>query len=423
MTADDSRATRRALLRAGGGALAGVATAATAGCFGTLPPLGGRVDFGRVDAPPADDPTYRDLLPRPGAFTPDGGATDPQPMSPTVYSPGAFPAAGDPGSVHGHVAGRSKVGLDHFGVGWADYDAVVDYRPLDYEATYLVRAAFDPDTVAGTLRDTGYRRGDPIRGRPTFARDDPRRAVAVDDATLVYAEGSRARDHVATVLAVANGDRERYHEVDEAFDAVSRAAGASGMTTFRYDDEVGEFPADVAATSVRCEADAVYEIEHVRFADGVEPTVDDLQRAYRYEVDDRAALSVEVGVDGRLATVEKRQPRAAFLAENEPSKGGPPAWPQVTWSARFDADAETVTVEHAGGDPVDADRLLLELSESDYGTGRDTQFADAHDTVTRGDGVTVDVADRTSEDGLYLAYGVYGVGGARMFTHPLDAQP
>lgn len=423
MPTDDSRTTRRALLRAGGGALASAATAATAGCFGTLPPLGGRVDFGRVDAPPADDPTYRDWIPRPGAFTADDGATEPQPMSPTVYRPGAFPAAGEPGSVHEGVAGRSKVGLDHFGIEWAAYDAVVDYRPIALHATYLVRAAFDPETVASTLRDTGYRRTDSVRGSPAFARDDPRRVVAVDDAIIVYAEGPRAREGVATVFDVAAGERERYHEESDAFDVVSRAAGWSGKTTFRYDDEVAGFEADAVATSVRCADDAVYELDHVRFAEGVAPTVDDLQRAYRFEADDRAGLSVEVSVDGRAATVERRQPRRAYLAEHGASKGGPAAWPQVTWSARFHRDAEAVTVEHAGGDPADADRLRLELSESDYETGRETQFADVTDTVTRGDSVTVDVADRTDEDRLVLAYGVYGVGGGRMLTHPLDAQP
>ena len=58
----DSPVSRRDLLRTAGTALAAGASA-TAGCMATLPPLGQRIRFGRVDTPAKGDGVYRDWIP------------------------------------------------------------------------------------------------------------------------------------------------------------------------------------------------------------------------------------------------------------------------------------------------------------------------------------------------------------------------
>jgi len=61
--------------------------------------------------------------------------------------------------------------------------------------------------------------------------------------------------------------------------------------------------------------------------------------------------------------------------------------PDATFEADYDADAGTVTIEHAGGDEIDADRLSVYAGEGSNGS---LDWGD--DTVTEGDTTTVEAS-------------------------------
>lgn len=415
MRDDTKRSNRRSFLRMIGGGLATGAAAAAAGCFGTLPPLGGDIDFGRVDPPSSPDATYREWIPEPTAF--DGVTADDAPETyPRVVRPGAFPGGPAGSTVHANHAAPTKVRLDHFGIGWTTYRTVVDYFGGTGEAdVLLVDAAFDVDTVADTLTGSGYERVDALDDVRTFERTDPARTVAVAESTLVYATGTRARGDVRTVLDAARGRVPRYDAVNEDFGRLSERVGASALTTFQ-DSALGtadELDARRTARSVRPTANAVYTVDALAFPDGATPTTDRIERAYAHRAAEDA-VSMEVGVDDDLGIVEQRLSSDAFLKARQQRDGGRITWPQATWSATYDRGAETVTFTHRGGESVEADNTNAILYQDGPDSPRTAQFPDDTDTITRGDSLTVDVDDREAGDVLALGYVVYGIGGRNM---------
>jgi hypothetical protein len=60
--------TRRGVLRRTAAGIGIGALSASAGCLATLPPLGQRVSYGRVDAPAGDEATYATWVPEPDAL-------------------------------------------------------------------------------------------------------------------------------------------------------------------------------------------------------------------------------------------------------------------------------------------------------------------------------------------------------------------
>jgi hypothetical protein len=411
MTDHETRSDRRAFLRAIGGSLAVAGTGAAAGCFGTLPPLGGDIDFGRVDPPAPADPTYRQWLPDPVAFE---GVTerDAPDRYPRVVRPGAFPGGPSGPTVHANYAGMTKLRLDHFGIGWESYRAVVDYFGLSCDPNvFLIDAALDPDAVQATLVGSGYERVDALGDARTFERTDPARTVAVLPSTVVFATGARARSDVRTVLDAVNGRTQRYHEVNDGFARLSDRVGANALTTFHESSEYTIEGAEVRrrARAVRPVSNAVYTIEVLAFTADATPTTGELERVYASQAADDG-VSMEVRVEGDLGIVERRVPREAFLHARQKRDGGEIMWPQVTWSATFDRDAETVTFTHRGGESVEAENTEAKRYQDGLDPEFDAQFSDDTDRITRGDSLTVDVSDRAPDDVAALVYYIYGVG-------------
>lgn len=406
---DDTTSTRRALLRASGTA----AATATAGCFGTLPPLGADHDFGRVDTPSTADPTYRTWVPEPSAFA---GVDDDGPLNSyaTVVRPTAFPGGPSGPTVHANYAAMKQCRLDHVGVQWGDYRTVLEYFPKgsDQEPLFLVDADVDPSAVGATLSATGYERSNPIDGFETYDRADGDRVVAVGDSKLVFAAGPHARDHARTVVDALRGRLRPYHAVDDEFDRLSRWAGAGPLTEFSVPtfDLAEEVEATRKVLSIRPTGDAVYVALGLAFPDGDTPSEKRLRRAYS-SIAGQENVSMQVSVEDGLGLVERRQPRGSFLKATAMRDGGEIRWPQATWRTEFDRDAETVTFTHLGGDPVDAANVRAVLYRDGLDAERDSQFADETDAVTRGDSLTVDVSDRADGDVLGLGYFVYGIGG------------
>lgn len=67
--------TRRGVFKAVGVALATGVTTSTTGCLSSLPPLGQKQTYDRVDVPPPDESTYQSWLPAPATL--DNGHTHP----------------------------------------------------------------------------------------------------------------------------------------------------------------------------------------------------------------------------------------------------------------------------------------------------------------------------------------------------------
>lgn len=153
---------RRQFLAGGGAALAASLTTLTAGCLSSLPPLGSDQRYGRLGVPSADAPNYREWLPAPSsadlpaeryrvaALRPTG----PRPDAPELF-----------------VARRAhaKAALDAFGIGFENYDRLVDCT-----LGTVVEATFDRLTAAAG--------GNPYVGISSAVRDPTDRPATLADA-------------------------------------------------------------------------------------------------------------------------------------------------------------------------------------------------------------------------------------------------
>jgi hypothetical protein len=377
-----SRCSRRRLLAAGGAA---AALSTTAGCVATLPPLGRRVRFGRVDAPEAGSPDYRRWLPEPSAFD--------DPTDPDVAKGIAWFMTFTPNDLGTETVGETfsfPVGLvrprvDHVGVGYGNYDRVVWYGP-----TFAVEADVDRTAVRETLSTTGYSEAGTHRGFDLYDRSDLPRAVAVGDDGFVFASGDTALSDVRAVVDARTGASRRYHETDETFALLSSATGNYPWTWFHQTDDEGAMLA--SASSFAFDDDAVYYVWTRVYREGETPSKAALQR--ELEENDRALRSedVDVELDGRVATIEFRHTHERFKEDNK--EEAPP--PHVTWGLDHDREAQEVTLHHEAGDPVPAEELFVGYAPVVHDEDEptiDTQFDDEYDTVSPGDSLTVDVSN------------------------------
>jgi hypothetical protein len=401
MPPDDSdarttRCSRRSLLRAGGGAAA--LSASSAGCIATLPPLGRRIRYGRVDAPEPGAPRYRRWLPAPSAFQ-----DPPEPSKPNGV---AWLMSFTPGGLGSHVVGERftfpfgffRPRIDHVGVGVTNYDRIVRYG-----RAYAVEADVDRAEVRETLAATGYEPAGSHRGFDLYDRQDLPRAVAAGDVGLVFVAGEAAPSDAKAVVDARTGPSRRYHETNETFDLLSGAAGAHPFTWFHELDE--DDPRLASATSFAFDADGVYYVWTWVYPEEETPSKRAVQRELAEArdpdvgVDPRSAMDVDVRIDGQVVTVERRQGHERFRESNHEE----PPPPQVTWGLDHDRDGATVTLRHEAGDPVPADRLSVDyapiIHDGDEPT-IGTQFADEYEVVEPGDSLTVDVSDWPSDDDL-----------------------
>lgn len=148
---------------------------------------------------------------------------------------------------------------------------------------------------------------------------------------------------------------------------------------------------------------------------------DELVATYRHEVE-RDADEFRILEDGEETAVQPADEHETLEADDEVALGSIPTgtelvveWvapdeptevaehvvvPNATFDVEYDADAQTVTVEHAGGDEFDADDLRVMVEP---GTDEPTGW-DGHETVTEGDTTTIDTDE---DDAPRVAYVVY----------------
>ncbi|WP_202935210.1 hypothetical protein [Halorussus amylolyticus] len=146
----------------------------TAGRLSGLPPLGAQQRYGRVGVPPAGKPEYRRWIPALSTLD-----TPVEQYYFTILRPKDIPLDAPELAVARRV--HAKTDLDHFGIGFENYD-----RLINSSVGTVIEANFDRESVLQTIADTGYERSAEYRGYEVFARSDVPRHVAFGNDVVVW---------------------------------------------------------------------------------------------------------------------------------------------------------------------------------------------------------------------------------------------
>lgn len=375
--------TRRRFLRASG---ASAIAAGLGGCLSTLPPLGGQVAFGRVDAPAADPPAYRQWLPRPSDLR---GLDEDDDLSQVYASPARVAEEAPTGfqPIHQHVA---LAATDWFGL---DDDA---YEHVVHAGTAV---AIEADVGAGTVADAlaagGYESKGTYEEYDTYARPDDDRFAAVRDGAIVWGSAPESVHDVRAVVDAGAGRADRYHEADDDFSTSSAHVGASPSVAYGF-SWVHSDGASLTASSTRFDDEAVYYVQDLLYPSDASVPVDAIEGGLRENLRPQRATAVDVQTHGRTASVEMRLPN------DRVSPNGITDHPIATWSHEVDPAAGTVTIRHEAGQSVPAEHL--ELAGTDAGHDANL-WSDAYDTVGPGASITVTPADGGTSLNLVYAPG------------------
>jgi hypothetical protein len=378
------KTTRREALRLATGSLAAVSLS---GCTSALPPLGSQLNFGRVDVPEADDPTYRQWLPAPTRIAEDRrhyGVLFRRPTAIDYTAPVRFA-----------VPKKSLLtDLDYVGVDYADYD-----RLLSTPFGIVLEGEFGAVTVADTLSDTGYTPDGTYREYDLFTRSDDPRTVAVRDGTVVY-ESERLHEaaDVRALIDAEAGRIDRYHEV---------SVGESRMVEFVPPDGARSW---LKAEGFRFDGTTAYHVVSHLYPDGEPvPTERLKQRSVQKTLLTREVDAFHYEERGQLATVAGRVPAGAGL-----DPAAEPYPPHATWGGTVDAG--TVTLRHEAGEGVGATNLRYELRSADGTIAQGGPPWPDADTVAAGDTTTVSRDGSTDSAAFVLQYTAEGASYGSLFT-------
>jgi hypothetical protein len=406
----DSRVTRRALLGAGATTLA-----ATAGCSG-LPPLGSRVNFGKIDAPGPGKPVYRRWLPAPtaaGSNTTFGHVEDSQDRPGYMFNysePPAFEGAPPPLN---YARDWNAHMLDYFGVGFDNYERLVS---VDFAAAVAIEADVDVATVAETVTTSGYESDGTYRDYDLFSRSDVRRVLAVRGDALLFGRGERADANVRAMADAGAGELARFHERDEDRAAMTDAAGSRPWLFYGFGGFIrGDLTEHVVgeATGFDYDDDHVYTYYTYLFDDAAAVDVTAIKNEMRTRIRSDESLgpfgpdtmTADIDVDGRVVSVGSRHPREEFVVDDRTTP-----MPQITWGFDEDAAAGRLTVRHEAGNSVDASVLFLRFDppawsqETSETLDDPQQFVAEYDTVEPGDSVTLDTSGLPDATEVRLVY-------------------
>lgn len=369
--------TRRRFLTASGTALLGV-TVGSAGCLSTLPPLGQKIRYGRVDVPESAPPSYRRWLPATSALQP---YYEREPDTHVMY--------GIPGAM-GEELLDQPVGITQaFHVGQTDYVGI-DYSTFDgaltNDATFVGEKTVDRTVVEATLGETRYERTDSYHGYDLYTRSDAPRALAVGDEAIVNARADTleaARGRVTTTIDAAAGRIERRHEVDPDFESITDLTGARPFTWSAAPGiEVGE--SLTGMTSASFDSDSVYFIWDQVYASPEEtPSESEIKDHLEGENRPQQSMQTDIEVDGRFLSIEMRQ-----SAEKFRNSASTHTSPHITWGVDYDDDAGRLTFHHEVGEPVPAAQLRI---HPEYGYEGDPPFERIDGDFGPGDSITLDL--------------------------------
>ena len=382
--------TRRSLLRRSGAAALTAGLVSSAGCTETLPPLGQRIQYGRVDVPDentrppgASGPTYRRWNPAASALPTDD------------LDPGFINYA-TPSNLGEEVVGFDnreahffqKPYLDYFGIDYDTYEQVIGLHAID--TTYVLIGEFDAATVEETLADSGYAEDGSYGEYAVYTRDDSPRTTAVTNGTIVWARNEQSKAIVEAVIDAGNGDVERHHEVDEIF---ALATNAVGSRPWVFADRLGVDPTDEAlfmALSYTFDEENVYYVHHTLYPDGASVTEQDVKDALEENSRGLSAWAVDIQVEDHISTIEM-----GIAPENRPKQYDGVVVPQITWGV--DRNDGELTIRHEAGDGTPAGSITFYVRDGGERSPLDTQFVDSYDTIEPGDSITVAEPPNASE--------------------------
>lgn len=375
---------RRSVLRTAGATLA-AGSVGLAGCTSTLPPLGQRVRFGRVDAPSRDPPVYGDWIPRREALQAEIGSVEPLQESMFVRPGDTGPEALGIGETI--PEGVLRIWVDYFGVGFDSYDWV-----LTPGEGVVLAGRIDRDVVREMVTETVYEAVDTYRGFDHYRRTDEPAHLVVSDSHAVFDSGEHAWTNVRGIVDAGTGRATRYVDADATASEFVATVGSSIYTWYGVgnlfqnspdEQDDGDPTPTGSAISFQIDDSAVYYVYESIYPAGqvprksvVEDWVEENMRAVE-------ALGVEVSIDGRIATAVMRYPHAT-ITEDDPTAFESP---QVTWSSEYDPASETLSVTHHAGDGVDASLLGADVVD---GSGT-PELSPQAGQIGPGDTVTVDL--------------------------------
>ncbi|WP_276253633.1 type IV pilin N-terminal domain-containing protein [Halomontanus rarus] len=270
-----------------------------------------------------------------------------------------------------YTLGRTVTGEDAI-------EGSYDVDREEVELVYVGAREADPSRI-GVVH-----RGDRTSGEPESLFEDAYETLTDGDSIVV--ENVGVEDRVTVMLtpdadAESATDRRVAHTYRPIFRLVPEPRHA--FTFDHRDDEL------VATYHQDLERDAD---EFRILADGEETVVQPADEHETLEADDEVALgSIPAGTE---LVVE-------WVAPDEPTEVSEHVVvPNATFDVEYDADAETVTLEHAGGDEFDADDLSVMVEPSiDEPTGWD-----GHETITEGDTTTIDTDEDEAPRAVYVIY-------------------
>ena len=389
----DARSRRRVL-----SSLAAAGALSVTGCTTTLPPLGQRVRFGRIDFPQSDLPMYRKWIPARSAL--------PERHAKAIHAarPGTLP----PGTLgRGLFVGPS----DYFGTDFEEYE-----RAVDVGGAYVFEGPTSQNTVADALDGTGYEPAGNYESYALYDRDDAPRAVAVTDGTVLWAQGENRHRSIEVAADVGAGRLDRRHETDDEFAAMTDAMGTNDFDIIDGLDLGLESTTDalLTGTSHTYRQDAAYFRSQHLFESAESVPEASIKRELRASETAVRADAVDVRTEGRRVIIETRTDGSDVDVD----------WrtPQVTWGADYDPDAGTVTLRHEAGHPVDAEALVVSKRESGapdsgFSEADGRQFADSYDTVQPGDTLVITVGESTVS--VFVTFRPSEHRSSRLFTYNL----
>jgi hypothetical protein len=375
-------ANRRQMLAASGALAAGLA-----GCSSL--PFGGGIPYGSVSLPESEPPRFRQWVPSESAFEPH---VDAEQSGRIRYKrPGVGNrSVGRPFRINDTALASD---MEHVGIGYTEYDAVVHNGSAIVGLTSV-----DRESVASALDPTGYEHTDTHRGYDRYTRSDGPRALAVGDEAIVAARADgtepleSAVGRVTTTIDAKAGRAERRHESDDDFRMLTEMTGGRpSVQTSLPLPGLGE-PVG-SALSYAFDEDNVYVVvDHVYASAADRPDESTIQDALADTLDGPALFlpsgpeTVDIETDGRTLSVRMKTRAAPYLERvwaDQP--------PLVTFGVEFDSDRLTFT--HEAGESVPASRLGI---RPEYGFEGGDPF-EGGGTFGPGDSVTLDLTDDADE--------------------------
>lgn len=372
------RPTRRTLIKQAGLV---AASASLSGCTEALPPLGSRVQYGRVDVPPlSPEPRYRQWLPAASALPTD----DLDPGYVNYVQPADLGQA-EIGTPNKDIHFFQKPYLDYFGMDYEAYDAVIGLHRTT-KSTYVLEGDIDTETVAHTLLESGYAEADPYQGYDFFTRTDSPRTAAISSEAIIWAHHEQSTAIVEAVIDAKRGAVPRHHETSEDFALATETIGAGPWTM------IGGLGIDPTGSAlIRSMAftpseDGVYYIHMQLYPENDVVTKQELRDALEENTRARASHSVDIQIDGRIATIAFHHPHGSLKTDYAHV-----SVPVITWGV--ETNEQTLTIRHEAGDTTSADALTVSIQQGSERTQTDSQFSDNVDRIQPGDTLTIDAPD------------------------------